>query len=432
MNNFIKKQSPARIIALAFAAAVLAGSGLLCLPCCVKSGVSLRYIDALYTAASAVCVTGLTTVDAGSTFTPAGQLVIALLIQMGGLGLTSVGAGVILAMRKKVNLKERNIIRDAMNLDSGRGIVRFMKSVFVTTLSCELIGAVLSFITFARDYPPKKAVGLSLFHAVSAFNNAGFDILGKGTSLAPYKDDLWLNLVTCGLIFFGGIGFLVIREIIEKRFCFRKLSMHSKAVLSVSAALIACGTLLFKLTEDISWLGALFQSVSARTAGFYTYPMGGFTNAGLTVMMVLMFIGASPGSTGGGVKTTTFFVLIKGIKSAATNESEKAFKYSIPRDAFRKAAVIVMMGVCIVLAGTYLFCIMEPDIPMRDAAFEIVSAFGTAGLSTGITGGLCDGSKLLSIIIMYIGRLGPLTIATLWYFTKGERVAYPEGNISIG
>ena len=432
MNKFIKRQSPARIIALGFAVTLLIGSALLCLPCSIKSGITLRYIDALYTAASAVCVTGLTTVDPGSTFTAFGQVIIALLIQIGGLGLTSIGAGVILAMRKRMNIKERNIIRDAMNLDSGKGIVRFLKSVFLTTVICELIGAVLSFVTFARDYPFIKAVGLSLFHSISAFNNAGFDVLGNGTSLIPYKDDIWFNLVTCIIIFFGGIGFLVIREIIEKRFRWKKLSMHAKTVISVSVALIAAGTLLFRLTENITWLGALFQSVSARTAGFCTYPLGGFTNAGLIVMMALMFIGASPGSTGGGIKTTTFFVLLKGVRSAATNESEKAFKYSISKDAFRKAAVIVIIGICTVLCGTYLVCAAEPDISMRDIAFEMTSAFGTAGLSTGITSSLCDCSKLLSILIMFIGRLGPLTIATLWHFTNGERAVYPEGNISIG
>ena len=432
MNKFIQRQSPARIIALGFAVTLLIGSALLCLPCSVKSGITLRYIDALYTAASAVCVTGLTTVDPGSTFTAFGQVIIALLIQIGGLGLTSVGAGVILAMRKRMNIKERNIIRDAMNLDSGKGIVRFLKSVFLTTVICELIGAALSFVTFARDYPFIKAVGLSLFHSISAFNNAGFDVLGNGTSLMPYKNDVWLNIVTCAIIFFGGIGFLVIRELIEKKLHWKKLSVHSKVVLSTSAALIFAGILLFKLTENISWLGALFQSVSARTAGFCTYPLGGFTDAGLVVMMALMFIGASPGSTGGGIKTTTFFVLLKGVRSAATNESEKAFKYSIPQDAFRKAAIIVIMGISVVLTGIYFMCVMEPEIPLRDIAFEMVSAFGTVGLSTGITGGLCDGSKLLSILIMFIGRLGPLTIATLWHFTNGERAVYPEGNISIG
>lgn len=432
MIKLIKKQSPARIIALGFAAVILLGSVLLMLPCSVQDGVTVRYIDALYTSTSAVCVTGLIAIDAGDTFTPLGQFFLAALIQVGGLGVTAVGAGVIVAMGKKVNMKGRHIIREAMNLDSGKGTVRFVKNVFLTTVAFELAGAALSFIVFVQDYPPLKAAGISLFHSVAAFNNSGFDILGNMQSLIPYQKDVLLNLVTCGLIFFGGIGFLVIREIVTKRFHWRRFSMHTKVVLTVSAALIVVGTLLIRLTEDVTWLGAFFYSVSARTAGFSTYSLGQFSNAGLFVIAVLMFIGASPGSTGGGIKTSTFFVLLQGIKSAATNKSEKAFRYAVPAESFRKAAVITLMALGVVVTGTYLMVIMEPDVSLMDALFEITSAFGTVGLSTGITPGLSDGSKLLSILTMYIGRLGPLTIATLWYFTKGERTSYPDGNISIG
>ncbi len=432
MIKLIKKQSPGRIIALGFAFIILIGSFLLSMPFSIQDGVKVRYIDALYTSTSAVCVTGLIAVDAGNTITPLGQFFLAVLIQVGGLGVTAVGAGIILAIGKKVNLKGRNIIREAMNLGSGNGTIRFIKSVFLTTLAFELTGAVLSFTVFIRDYPPLRAIGLSLFHSVAAFNNSGFDILGDLQNLIPYQDNIMLNLVTCGLIFFGGIGFLVIKEIIGKKFRWSKFSMHTKVVLSVSIFLIAAGTLLIKLTEEVTWLGAFFQSVSARTAGFSTYPLGKFSNAGLLVLTVLMFIGASPGSTGGGIKTSTLFVLIQGIKSAATNKSEKAFRYAVPSDAFRKAAVITLIALGVVITGSYLMVIMEPDISLMDALFEITSAFGTVGLSTGITTGLCDGSKLLSIIIMYIGRLGPLTIASLWYFAKGERASYPDGNIAIG
>ncbi len=432
MLQLLKRQSPGRIIALGFAFVILLGSVLLSLPCSIQDGVTVRYIDALYTSTSAVCVTGLIAVDAGDTFTPLGQFFLGSLIQIGGLGVTAVGVGVILAMGKKINLKGRNIIREAMNLDSGKGTVRFIKSVFLTTLAFELSGAVLSFLVFVQDYPPLRAAGISLFHSVAAFNNSGFDILGNFQNLIPYQDNVLLNLVTCGLIFFGGIGFLVIREIISKRFCWRKFSMHTKVVLSVSAVLIVAGTILIKLTEHVTWLGAFFHSVSARTAGFSTYPLGTFSNAGLLVLTVLMFIGASPGSTGGGIKTSTFFVLLQGIKSAATNKSEKGFRYAVPSDAFRKAAVITLIALGVVVTGTYLMVAMEPEISLMDALFEVTSAFGTVGLSTGITTGLCDGSKLLSILIMYIGRLGPLTIASLWYFTKGDRTSYPEGNIAIG
>lgn len=432
LQRIFKRLSSARIVAIGFIAIIFIGSGLLMLPVSLKHPGSLHYIDALYTSTSAVCVTGLLSIEAGDTFSTVGQFILGLLIQIGGLGVTSVGAGVILAMRKKVNLKGRAIIKDAMNLDSGKGVVKFVQSVFLTTLAFEATGAVLTFFVFIRDYPPARAIGLSFFHSIAAFNNSGIDIFGGGRSLSGYQDNVYFNIITMLLIIFGGIGFLLIREVIGKKFCWRRFSMHTKVVLSMSASLIIVGALLLMLTENISVLGAFFQSVSARTAGFYTYPLGKFTNAGRIVIIVLMFIGASPGSTGGGIKTTTFFVLLQGIKSAATNRSEKAFRYSVPVNAFRKASVILLMGLTIVLTGSFIMSALEPGIDMSDILFEITSAFGTTGLSTGITGSLTTGSKILSIIIMYIGRLGPLTIATLWYFDKGERVSFPDGNISIG
>ncbi len=438
MKDFLRRQPPGRIIALGFAAVILLGSGLLVLPCSVRPGQTLRYIDALYTATSAVCVTGLVSIDPGTAFTPLGQFILGALIQVGGLGVTAVGAGVIMLMGKRINLKGRNLIREASNLDSGKGVVRFLRSVLLTTLAIELMGALLSFPVFFRDYPLWEAIGHSAFHAVAAFNNSGFDNLGlsgsisSNVNLIPYGDDLLLNAVTATLIILGGIGFLVMREVWEKRFRWKKFSMHTRVVLSMTAILLVSGAVLLKLTEEISWMGAFFFSVSARTAGFSTHDMGAFTNAGLLTMCVLMFIGASPGSTGGGIKTTTFFVLLQGIKSAATNKSEKVFRYAIPSNAFRKAAVIALLGLSVVIAGSFLIAIMEPALPMIDILTEVVSAFATVGLSTGITPGLSLGSKLLSILIMYIGRLGPLTVATLWYFDKGERIRYPEGNIAIG
>lgn len=432
MFKLIKKQSTGRLIAMGFALTILLGSILLMLPCSVKEGVTLHYIDALYTSTSAVCVTGLIAVDAGDTFTSLGQFFLGFLIQVGGLGVTAVGAGVIVAIGKKVNFRGRNIIGEAMNINSRKGMVKFVKSIFFTTLVFELLGAVFSFTVFIQDYPPLKAVGVSLFHSVAAFNNSGFDILGGMKNLIPYQHNVVLNIVTCVLIFFGGIGFLVIKEILSKRLHWKKFSMHTKVVLSVSIVLIIAGTLLIKLTEDVTWMGSFFHSVSSRTAGFSTYQLGEFSDAGLLVLTVLMFIGASPGSTGGGIKTSTFFVLLQGIKSSATNKMEEAFRYAVPANAFHKAAVITLIALGVILSGTYIMIIMEPDVSTMDALFEVTSAFGTVGLSTGITSGLSVGSKLLSIIVMYIGRLGPLTIASLWYFIKGERTRYPEGNISIG
>ncbi len=438
-RTLLKSLSPGQIIALGFAAAIFIGSGLLMLPCSINQGISIRYIDALYTSTSAVCVTGLLAIDPGTAFTPLGRFFLGLLIQIGGLGVTTVGAGVMLAVGKKINLKGRNLIHEAGNLENGRSAIRFVRSVLLTTLTIELIGAGLSYLVFMRDYPPLEALGYSLFHSVAAFNNSGFDILGasgqlySNNNIFAYHDDLLLNLTTTGLIILGGIGFLVIQEMLRNGLRWKKYSMHAKVVLSVNAVLLIAGTVLIKLTEqEESWLGAYFHSVSTRTAGFSTTNMATYSQAGLLTMTVLMFIGASPGSTGGGIKTTTFFVLLRGILSAATNRSEKAFKYAIAPELFRKSAVIILLALAVVVTGTWLLIVMDPEVALSDALFEIVSAFGTVGLSTGITSGLSPGSKLLSIVIMYIGRLGPLTVATLWYFTKGDRISYPEGNIAIG
>ena len=414
-------QSPARIIAFGFAATIILGSLILMLPISLNDGVNLKYIDSLYTATSAVCVTGLITVDPANTFTPFGRFILAVLIQIGGLGITSLGTGIIIAMGKRVNFKSRSLVKEALNLNSGKGIVKFIKEIFFTTISFELIGTILSFIAFSKDFSFSKA-----------FNNSGFDILGNFQSLAAYKNNVYLNVVTCMLIILGGIGFFVIKDIKTNKFKWKSLSMHSKVVIWVTIILIIFGAVMIKLTNNITWLGALFNSVSARTAGFSTFNLSNFSNAGIIVMIVLMFIGASPGSTGGGIKTTTVFVLFKGIVSAATNKGEKAFKYAIPKNAFRKAAVVTVLGINVVLIGTFLISIFEPQLELRDILFEVVSAYGTVGLTTGITTSLSAASKILSMIIMFIGRLGPMTIVTLWYFSRGERISYPEGNISIG
>ena len=443
MLDFLKKQPSVRIIAVGFLSVILIGSLLLMLPFSLKSGVRLEYIDALYTSTSAVCVTGLVTVDAGTTFSPIGQTILAILMQVGGLGVATIGAGVILAIGKKMNLKSLSLIKESSNLYSGKGIIGFVRDIFVTTVIIEAIGAILSFTVFVRDLPVLTAIGVSIFHSIASFNNSGFDILGgleklDGTSfqpfesLIPYQNDLVLNVTTAVMVILGGIGFLVIRDIIDSRFKWKKFSMHTKVVLSMSAVLLGVGTLLFKLTEDMSWLGAFFFSVSARTAGFSTYAVGGFSSAGLIILSVLMYIGASPGSTGGGVKTTTFYALLEGIRSSATNKSEKAFKYAMPKDAFRKASVIAILSLLVILSGSFLMSVFEPALSLTDVLVETVSAFGTVGLSRGITPSLTWASKLLSMVIMYIGRLGPLTIASLWYFSRGERFSYPEGNIAIG
>lgn len=436
ITDALKRQSPARLIALGFAAVILLGSLLLSLPCCQKAGAEVRYIDALYTSTSAVCVTGLIAIDAADHFNAAGQAIIALLIQIGGLGVTSIGAGIILASGRRMDLKERRVVREALNYDSGSGVRRLVRSVFITTAVIELAGAALSFPVFLQDHAPLHAVGISIFHSIAAFNNAGFDILGGGRNLIPYRQSVLLNLVTIALVFFGGIGFLVIREVTEwlRGKGRKKLSMHARVVLLMSGILLIVGALLLMLSEGgrLGFLDALFFSQSARTAGFSTVPLAEFSNGGLMILNILMFIGASPGSTGGGIKTSTFFAILVGIRAAATNQSEKAFHYSLPREAFKKAAMIALIGVAIICGGTVTLALLEPSIPLRDLLTEVVSAFATVGLSTGITPALSVPSKLVSILIMYIGRLGPMTIVTLWYFSLGERVRYPEGNLTIG
>ena len=434
MIKFLKKQPPVRLIAGGFLLVMLLGSFLLTLPISLNEGEKIKYIDALYTSVSAVCVTGLSTIEVGATFNLFGRIVLGLLIQVGGLGVATIGAWLIMLMGKKMDLKSRNLVHEAMNLDSGNGVLKFLKEVFFTTLIIEAVGAVLSFTVFVREFVWYEAIGYSIFHAVSAFNNAGFDIFGRGDNLIPYQDNVMLNIVTCALIIIGGIGFLVIREIRTKGFNIRKYSMHAKVVLMMTSILLVVGTLLIKLTEwnSITWLGAFFASVTARTAGFSTFPFGGFSNAGLVIMMFLMFIGASSGSVGGGIKTTTFFVIIKTIIAAVKKGDVRIFKYSIPKEIYKKATVIAFIGILVIFVSTLLLCVFEPNNDFIDLMFESVSAFATVGLSTGITPELSVGSKIVSIVVMYIGRLGPLTVASLWSFGKTSSVRYPDGNIAIG
>lgn len=429
--EFLKHQPPGRLITTGFAIVILLGAFLLRLPCSVKDGVEVTFIDALFTSTSAVCVTGLIAIDTADHFTAFGQGIVALLIQVGGLGVTSVGVGIMIAVGRKVGIRSRSLVKEALNVDSYSGLVKLVKSILITTLCFEGVGAVLSFLVFIRDYSPLHALGISLFHSVAAFNNSGFDILGGLRNLIPYQNNILLNLTTCGLIFFGGIGFLVIMDVLRQK-SFKKLSLHSKVVLTTSGVLIVLGTLLIRLTENITWLGALFTSVSARTAGFSTYSMGEFTNAGLFVLCILMFIGASPGSTGGGIKTSTFFVLAQSTRSMFSKKAVGAFRRSISRQNISKAYSIAMLSALVVIVATFLMCIIEPDIDFIRIMFEVISAFGTVGLSTGITPGLSGAGKLVIILVMFIGRLGAMTLITMWIERPEKHIRYTEETIAIG
>lgn len=430
-KNFFKNQSPARLITLGFAFVILAGTILLKLPVSVRDGAGVSWIDALFTSTSAVCVTGLIAIDTAEHFTVFGRTVVAVLIQIGGLGVTSVGVGIILAAGKRIGFKERLLVKEALNVNGFKGMVVLVKYVLIMTLCFETAGTILSYLVFVQKYSPLDALGISMFHSVAAFNNSGFDILGGLKNLIPYQDNVLLNLTTCGLIIFGGLGFLVILDIIRNR-CFKKLCLHSKSVIVTSIALIVTGTVLLKCTENITWLGAFFQSVSARTAGFSTYPIGNFTSAGLFILTILMFIGASPGSTGGGIKTSTLFVLLNSVKSTATNQHCTAFRRKIPDKVVFKAFMITFLSLMVVSISTLVMCVLEPEYSFLQLLFECTSAFGTVGLSTGITPDLGTAGKLVIILTMFIGRLGTLTIITMWSFKQPANAVYTEENITIG
>lgn len=431
IKNGINKQPPGRLITSGFAIVILLGALLLLLPVSVKDGAVVTPIDALFTSTSAVCVTGLIVIDTADHFTPFGQGVVAALIQIGGLGVTSVGVGVMLAMRRRVGMKTRVMVSEALNINSYKGMVRLVKAVLLTTLCFECVGAVLSFPVFAQDFSPLHAAGISIFHSIAAFNNSGFDILGGLHNLIPYKDNILLNIVTCVLIIFGGLGFLVICDIINHK-RFRKLMLHSKIVITTTVVLLIVGTLLLKSIEDITWLGAFFHSVSARTAGFSTYPIGDFTDAGLFVLCILMFVGASPGSTGGGIKTTTFFVLIQEARAMFNKKQVGAFHRGIARRTVASASIITLLSMVVVCVGTLLLCVLDPEFSFMQNLFEVVSAFGTVGLSTGITPSLGVAGKLVIIMIMFIGRLGAVTLLSMWIDHPEPRAYYTEETVSIG
>lgn len=428
----IKRQPPGRLIVVGFALVIFLGTGLLLLPISVRDDATVSFIDALFTSTSAVCVTGLIAIDVADHFTVFGQVVVAALIQVGGLGVTSIGVGLILAAGKKVGMRSRVLVKEALNVDGAKGMVRLVKNVLFLTLGFELVGAALSFIVFSQDFPLPKALGVSVFHSIAAFNNSGFDILGGLRNLIPYQSDVLLNLTTCGLIIFGGIGFLVILDVWSKKFRFKKFTFHTKVVVTTTGVLLLLGTLLLKATEDITWLGAFFHSVSARTAGFSTYAIGDFTDAGLFVLTLLMFIGASPGSTGGGIKTTTFFVLMQEVRSLFTKRHIGAFRRTIPMEALAKAFLITMLSLLLVCACTFFLCILEPEYTFLQLLFEEVSAFGTVGLSTGITPSLGWVAKLVLIITMFAGRVGTFTLLSIWIERPAPTARYTEESLTIG
>lgn len=432
-KNKIRKvirKHPRRTIVLGFIGVILVGAFILQASFSLR-GIDLRFIDSLFTSTSAVCVTGLSTVDTADTFSVLGRTVIAVLIQIGGLGITSIGVITILLAKGKVSVGGERLAKEAFNLSSGKNLRKVLRSIVLTEFVVESVGVIIIFIDMCGRFDPVKAIGVSLFHTVSSFNNAGFDLSGNFRGMIEYHDDVLWVLVTAALIIIGGLGFFVNMEIITKR-SFRRFSLHTKIVLSTTAFLIVSGTVLLMITERTSLIGAFFQSVTARTAGFATENIGNYTNAGIIVLIILMFIGASPGSTGGGIKTTTMFVLVKNMKSVALNKTCKAFNRKIPDGIIEKALVVIGLALSTIILSTLLVSYFEPGFTLKQILTEVVSAYATVGLSTGITPFLSSASKLVLIFTMFIGRVGPLTLITLWYHKNKPEAHYSEESVNIG
>ena len=326
---------------------------------------------------------------------------------------------------------DRSYIEEALNVDTYHGMVRLVRIVLAITLGFEAAGAIISFFVFRKDYSPLHAVGISIFHSIAAFNNAGFDNLGGMHNLIPYKDNILLNITTDVLVIVGGIGFLVLVDIVKQK-SFKKLCLHSKVAISMTAVLLIGGTLILKATENITWMGAFFQSMTTRTAGFSTYNIGNFSKAGLFAMCILMFIGASPGSTGGGVKTTTIFVMIQALKCMGRKKSAHAFKRSISEENISKAFMITVLSAGILCVATFLMCVFEPEYDFIQIIFEVASALSTAGLSTGITPELGVAARILIILLMFTGRVGAFTLLSVWGKDSTPNARYSEEMISIG
>lgn len=451
MLKILKKEnkrlnlSPPQIIVGGFALVIFIGAILLNLPISSSNGESIGFVDALFTSTSAVCVTGLVVVDTGTYWTTFGKIVILLLIQIGGLGFMTIATLGALIIGKKISLKERLIIQESLNQNKLSGIVKFTRQIIFATFFIESIGAFFLALVFVPEFGLVKGIGYSIFHAVSAFCNAGFDIIGGGRSLTPYVDNILLNLTIIVLIILGGLGFTVIGDVIQKR-NFKRLSLHSKIVISISSILILVSFALFLLIEysnsatidDLSLKGkllaSLFQAVTPRTAGFNTIDLAGMQNSSKLLTIVLMFIGGAPASTAGGIKISTLAVLILAIRTLITGKEDVyAFKRKISYSSVNKALAVLFIGLTIIISGTMILSLTESSQDFLYILFETVSAFGTVGLSLGITSELSVLGRLLITLIMFTGRVGALTIL-LALATREKKVLYkfPEDKVIVG
>lgn len=448
MKNRPKSLSATKIIAIAFAAIIFLGACLLNLPAASRSGEPSGFLTALFTATSATCVTGLVVQDTWLQWSGFGQCVILLLIQVGGLGFMSAATLLVILLRKRIGLKQRLVMAQALSISDMDGIVRLQKTVLVGSFLIEGIGALILFIRFLPEYGLGNAFRWSVFHSVSAFCNAGFDIFGvlePDAGLILFQSDLVVLLTLCCLIVIGGLGFLVWQEVQQKR-SFRRLSVYARLVLLTTFALIVVGWIILCLLEwdnprtlgpmsvGDKLLNGLFQSVTLRTAGFASIDQAGLTEGGKAVSIVWMLIGGSSGSTAGGLKTVSFVVLILFMAARARGrESVCVFRRTIPQGQVLDAMTIGIILIFLAIFGG-IFISSTSDVSVTDGVFEAVSALATVGLTAGATRVMSVPAKLLIILYMYFGRVGVLTISL--GFLAGnraeERYRYAETKLLIG
>ena len=441
--------SPAQVLSLSFASMILAGAAFLSLPISSATGRSIPLVDALFTSTSAVCVTGLIVNDTPQAYSGFGQVVVLLLIQAGGLGYMTLSTAIAVFLGKRLTLQERLTLKEALNIETMEGLVRFAVTVLKVTAVFELTGAAILTLQWWTEFPLPKAAYLGLFHAVSAFNNAGFSLFS--TNLVAYRGDVVVNLTITSLIICGGLGFLVLSELGRIR-RWSRLSVHSRLVLVVTAALITIGTgTIFVLERaNAATLGGLgfgeallasyFQAVTPRTAGFNTLDIAALTPATLYLIVILMFIGASPGGTGGGVKTSTFGIAVVALWATLRGQAEPVlFKRRLPAPLVARSFFVCMIALLALNLVMASLLIVEGQA-LLPALFETTSAFGTVGLSMSPAGSVLSLSsvftpagKLIIAAMMFMGRVGPLTLAIAVVGRQvTQRVRYPEGKVLIG
>ena len=431
-----------QIIILGFLSIIILGSLLLSLPFAVRDGKGTSFSDALFTATSAVCVTGLVVKDTATYWSVFGQCVILLLIQVGGMGIVTVAVSAAAISGRKIGLMQRSAMQEAVSAHHVGGIVRLAKLILKITALTELAGAALLMPFFCRDFGPMKGIWFSLFHSVSAFCNEGFDLMGAKapfSSLTFYSSQPFVNFTLMALIVIGGIGFLTWEDIKNNKLRFRKYRMQSKVILAVSALLIAVPAVYFFFFEFSSLplgeriLCSLFQSVTPRTAGFNTADLTTVSQSGQMMIIILMLIGGSPGSTAGGMKTTTVAVLVSSALSVfSKKEHTHFFKRRIAEDTVKNAATIFLMYMVLFAGGGMIISRVE-HLPLLTCLFETASAIGTVGLSLGITTQLSIISRLILILLMFFGRVGGLTLIFAALSQKAAKSSkYPQEKITVG